>query len=637
MAEVTAARLQTPSVRAPLVGALTYKGVAIGIAACLCVGALGFANGGYFPVTWGWGSLALLTLAAIALALGVPVELEARDLIFLGAFAGLGAWVALSLLWTSTVPHTVLELERTVVYVAAALAGLLLIRKRDVDAVLIGLWFGLAVIATYALATRLFPDRLGEFDAVSIDRLSEPLGYWNALGILAGIGAVLALGLAARHGPLVRSLAAGTTVIFMLVLYFTYSRASWIAFFVALAVAIAVDRHPLQLLTTALVLAPWSAVAIGVASTSSSLTHLTATPAEAGRDGHGLAVITIGLVVAAALTILLVDWIGASVTIPSELRRIYVGTLLFLLAATLIAVFGRYGFPPTLAKKAYHSFVLTNAGGEDLNSRLFSFSGTGRSEHWHTALQQASSHPLLGGGAGSYSGYWFEHRRIPMNVQDAHNLYLETLAELGPLGLGLLLAALAVPLAAIRRARQSPLASLAAGTYVAFLLHAAVDWDWEMPAVTLTGLFCGLVLIAAARRDAEARELRSGMRFAALSGIAATAAFGAVTLLGNSAVSASSKSTDGGRFDRAESQARRAMSFLPWASEPWRKLGEAQALGGDLAAARTSFRTAISKDRRDWTLWFDLADASSGAARRKALAEAARLNPLEPRLQGASG
>jgi Flp pilus assembly protein TadD len=70
------------------------------------------------------------------------------------------------------------------------------------------------------------------------------------------------------------------------------------------------------------------------------------------------------------------------------------------------------------------------------------------------------------------------------------------------------------------------------------------------------------------------------------------------------------------------------MNFIPWSAEPWRRLGEAQVLAGHLAAARESFRNAIAKDRRDWTLWFELAGASRGGERRRALAEASRLNPL---------
>jgi hypothetical protein len=633
MVEATAARPRVPAVRASLARWLTYAGIPLGLAACVAVGAFGFANGGYFPVSWGWGSLALLLLVSVALTVGVAVELGTLDALFLGGFAGLAGWIALSLLWTVGVPDTVLEIERVLVYLAAVAAGILLLRKRSVAAVVVGLCGALGIISTYALLTRLFPDHFGTFDQISGYRLSDPLGYWNALGILAALGWLLALGLAARSGPLVRCLSAGSTVIFALTLYFTYSRASWIALFAGLTVAIALDKRRLQLITAALVLAPWSITAVAVASTSSALTHQGAALSAASRDGHGLAVIAIGLVVAASLTILLFDWLATVVTVPYGVRRVYAGTLLFLLAAFLIVVFGRYGFPPTLARKAYDSFQVSTGTGTDLNSRLFNLSGSGRSENWRAAWQEVQAHPVLGGGAGSYSQFWFQHRPGDWTVHDAHNLYLETLAELGPVGLALLLFTLAVPFAAVRRARSSPLVAIACGAYVAFLLHAAVDWDWEMPAVTLTGLFCAIVLLAAGRRDREPRALRSGLRIGGVAIGTGLFAFALVALLGNSAVSASSKSTDGGHYARAESQAHDAMSFVSWSAEPWRRLGEAQALSGNLAGARVSFRRAVDKAPRDWTLWYELALASRGVERQRALAEASRLNPEDPRLR----
>jgi hypothetical protein len=637
MVEVTAARPRAFAIRDSVARSLTYRGIPLALAAFAAVGAFGFANGGYFPVSWGWGSLALLALAAVALLVGVSAELGSLDRLFLAALVGLAVWTALSLLWTSSIPHTVLEIERILVYVGAGLAGILLSRRTSVASLVVGIWFGLLVVSTYGLLTRLFPDRLGNFDAIVVYRLSDPVGYWNGLGIIAVIGVLLALGLAARSSPLVRCLAAGSTVIFTLTLYFTYGRGSWAALFVGVLAAIAVDRRPLQLLTIALVLLPWSATAIGIASTSPALTEATSALPAAARDGHGLAAIVIVLVVAASLTILVVDWLAAAWTVPHGLRRVYAGTVLFVLAAVLIAVFGRYGFPPTLARKAYDSFIATRTEGGDLNGRLFSLSSNGRSENWHTAWQEFTEHPLLGGGAGSYAAFWAQHRRIPETVHDAHNLYLEVLAELGPVGLFLLAVLFATPLAALRWARRtSPLAAAAFGAFVAFLVHAAIDWDWEQPAVTLSALFCGIVLIAAARRERDFRRLHLGLRLPALAGAAALFGFALLGLLGNSAVSASSKSTDGGHYALAASQARHAMSFLPWSAEPWRRLGEAQAVAGDLASARASFGKAIAKDPGDWTLWYELALASSGAERTRAFAEAARLNPLDTRLRPSS-
>jgi len=634
MSVLAAHRPWTPTVRAALRRGSTSH-LPLGLTACLLVGALGFANGGYFPVAWGWAALALLWLAAIGLALGVKVEAGVLDWLFLGALAGVAVWTFASLLWTSSVPETVLEGERMLLYLSAGIAGVMLVRRSSVATLLVGVWAAITVVSGYALATRLFPERLGVFDPISGYRLSDPVGYWNAFGILAAIGALLALGLAARSGPVVRCFAAGSGVLLLLALYFTYSRGGWIAFFVGLAATIAIDRKRLQLVTTALVLAPWPALAIWAASTSPALTHSGSALTAASRDGHGLAVIAIALVVAAALAILVVDWLETSVSIPHGLQRVYAGTLVFILAACSIAVFGRYGFPPTLARKAYDAFSSQSPDqGENLNSRLFSLSGNGRTEQFHTAWQQVSDHPVLGGGAGSYGEYWFQNRRVSATVHDAHNLYLETLAELGPLGLLLIAFALGAPLAAIRRARSSPLAAAAGGAFIAYLAHAFIDWDWEMPVVTLAGLLCGLALLAAAPRG-EPQALRPRVRIPALAGSAALVGFVVLALLGNAAVSASSKSTDAGHYSRAQTQARRATNFIPWSAEPWRRLGEAQVLAGQPAAARKSFRKAIAKDRGDWTLWFELAETSSGVGRARALAEASRLNPRSPEIAAA--
>ena len=167
------------------------------------------------------------------------------DRLFLGALAGLTVWIFLSLLWTSSVPGTVLEIERMLVYLAcrhrracSCSAAAPCLRCSS------GLWLAATAVSTYGLATRLFPDQLGVFDPIAGSRLSDPVGYWNAFGILAAMGTLLALGLAARERP-GRSAASppDRRVLLLLTLYFTYSRGGWIAFFVGLAAAIAVDRQ----------------------------------------------------------------------------------------------------------------------------------------------------------------------------------------------------------------------------------------------------------------------------------------------------------------------------------------------------------------------------------------------------------
>jgi O-antigen ligase len=123
-----------------------------------------------------------------------------------------------------------------------------------------------------------------------------------------------------------------------------------------------------------------------------------------------------------------------------------------------------------------------------------------RAAYWDVAVEGAAAHPVLGSGAGSFDDYWLEHRPIPTNVRDAHSLYLETAAELGVVGLVLLLVALVAPLTALARARDARAVSAAAAAYAAFLVHAGLDWDWEMPVTTVAGLACGAAVLVGARR-----------------------------------------------------------------------------------------------------------------------------------------
>jgi hypothetical protein len=90
---------------------------------------------------------------------------------------------------------------------------------------------------------------------------------------------------------------------------------------------------------------------------------------------------------------------------------------------------------------------------------------------------------------------------------------VETLAELGPVGLGLLLVALALPIVSARAAaRASRLGACAAAGYVAFLVHAFVDWDWEMPAVTVPALALGASVVILAGRPSRARPVGPRLR-----------------------------------------------------------------------------------------------------------------------------
>ncbi len=81
--------------------------------------------------------------------------------------------------------------------------------------------------------------------------------------------------------------------------------------------------------------------------------------------------------------------------------------------------------------------------GPGLNDRLFSASGGGRAESIRVAWDSAVSRiPSSEPGAGTFEIVWYERRPAAYAIRDAHSLYAETLAELGFVGLALLVAQL---------------------------------------------------------------------------------------------------------------------------------------------------------------------------------------------------
>jgi hypothetical protein len=118
---------------------------------------------------------------------------------------------SLSALWSTIVPATISEVERDIVYPLGLLATLLVVRRRTVPQLLGGTLAGIVLICVYSLGTRLLPEHLGSFDPLAAYRLAAPLGYWNALGIFAAIGALLAPGFAVHARTFVlRMVAPGT-------------------------------------------------------------------------------------------------------------------------------------------------------------------------------------------------------------------------------------------------------------------------------------------------------------------------------------------------------------------------------------------------------------------------------------------
>jgi O-antigen ligase len=134
-------------------------------------------------------------------------------------------------------------------------------------------------------------------------------------------------------------------------------------------------------------------------------------------------------------------------------------------------------------------------------SRFVSISSQ-RYEYWRVGANAFVDRPLQGEGAGGFRVLWRMERDVDAAAVEVHSLVMEMATELGLPGLALFAAFLGGVAAAGRRALASgaPLAPGACAVCAAWLLHASIDWDWQMPAVTLPAIVLAGGLLAESER-----------------------------------------------------------------------------------------------------------------------------------------
>jgi hypothetical protein len=162
-----------------------------------------FFGGGHSdgPLFW----LGTLAAAAAALAVGASAlgflpwpSLEPAGLAFLGLLAGLVAWSGLSIAWSTEPARTWDYLNRELVYLAFAVLGLYAgaLARRGSRELAAGLAALLALVLGWALLGKVVPSLAP--GGARVARLNAPIGYWNALALLADSAVVLGLWVASR-------------------------------------------------------------------------------------------------------------------------------------------------------------------------------------------------------------------------------------------------------------------------------------------------------------------------------------------------------------------------------------------------------------------------------------------------------
>ncbi|HVR05354.1 MAG TPA: O-antigen ligase family protein, partial [Solirubrobacteraceae bacterium] len=499
------------------------------VAAVLClltfVAGAGLTNGGLNlgPMT---GVEIGLTLgcglaAAVALALapaGRPVYGRWPAILLL-AFAALSAF---SILWSVQPDASWQDASRLFAY--GAVMGLAVLLARAAPgrwpAVLGGVVLASAIVCGYALLTKVFPSDLGGEQITYYARLREPYGYWNATGLAAALGAIGCMWLGARRNghALLSALAYPAMGIMLVTLLLAYSRGALATLLLGLALWFCIV--PLRLRGAAVVVigALGAAVVVGWDFSTAALTTNTATLAERILAGHQLGVLLVAMVLVLALAGLGVGFVLDSHRFPASARR-RLGTVLMSLPvlavlALLVALGashrGLYGSVSHDLGSLTNPNATVPANGPNRLTAL----GSARAAYWQEALEVFAAHPALGAGAAGYETARLRYRTKPIHVGQAHGFAVQTLADLGIVGLALALALLAAWLVAAGRSthpfnrrwsgwRWRPCSGAAAHysaervglltmvcVVVTFGIHSFVDWTWYAPGLACAALLC---------------------------------------------------------------------------------------------------------------------------------------------------
>ena len=601
---------------------------------------LGFSGGGYFPPATG------VACVVLALALVLRVTLAERlDGYGLGAalataaLALFGVWALLSSTWSDAPGRAVVEFDRAMLYaLALALVASLPRTAETVRMLLLGLTAGAAAVCVAGLATRVLPDVFPVELTTLPQRLSYPMSYWNALGLMAVLAIVGCTHLACsvREHPALRIAGAALLPLLATALYFTFSRASIAV--AALAVpAYLVLARPRGTPAGLIAALPTVTFALVAAYDADLLAKSDPTSPAATDQGHDLVLILVACVVVAAglraaPIALGLDRRAAAIHVSAPVRRGLAAGLAVAVVVALAGSWAAFDLGDRLERQ-YERFKEgdTLETGDDARRRLAEVGNNGRLDHWDEAVDAWHADELKGTGAGTYEITWAANRPSEFTVRDGHSLYLETLSELGWIGVLLLGSCFAAILIGLGMRLRGPdraiWGALGVGA-LAWFIHAGQDWDWELPAVTLWTITAGG--LALARADSAASLPRIGRVVVALL-ILTLAVTPVLAAISHSRLNDSVAAFQRGDCNGAIDDALASTSALSARAEPYAILAFCDTRLGQHELARRMMENAIDRDPDNWEFHYGLGlvEAAAGRDPRGHIARAKELNPLE--------
>ena len=588
-------------------------------------------------LTWiGLAAICLAAAAGAAALFGLPRPALSREaLVALGSLLALVAWSGISVVWSIEPDRSWAYLNRGLVYFALLAFGLWL-----------GPWvrewaFLLAGVLALPLGWALLGKAIPALGASGrIGRLSSPIGYWNALGLLFAMALPLALWLAARreHPHWLRS--AGVVYLYALIvgLLMTYSRGGVLAAGVSAALWIALGSPRIES-AAALLLGGGAGLGVAVwAFTRPGLSSDNQPDSVRVHDGAWFAVVfVLGAIAVAALA-----YLGS---LSEERRpltdarrraveRLALGVLVAVVAVGVVAL-----VVEAKPEGWFRDFTAqpTNAALQGGPEHLVNASSSSRWLWWKEAWRAWEKQPWRGTGAGTFE---LTHRLLRTNtivVTEPHNVPLQFLTETGLVGFVLVLLGVgAAAVGVVKRLRpaRDPAVVALAVLCVAYVLHTLVDFDWDFVAVSAPFLLTlGALLGGPAVRD-EPRVVWSPLPVAVAAALA-------LSLLTPWFAQRDTDSAQAAIFDGrplvALRDARSARSLNPLALDPL--LAEAAALEqlGDVQGARSVYIDAVELQPLNWRGWFELGRFEEGQQdwprALPALRRAVDLDPQNPLAQ----
>jgi O-antigen ligase/polysaccharide polymerase Wzy-like membrane protein len=611
-------------------GARAVGGARFALAGALVavVAVCGRAYGGYEITVWGPLGLGLV------LATGALLATARRPRAFIGASAlalvALGGWSALSTTWGGLPDSGWEALDQTILAAAALVFGSVVSAGRSQRRlVVLGVLAGIvaqAIEVLVRLATGHAPDEwfLSRF-------LEGPVGYHNAQAAIFVLGLPLALWLVQSPSRFDRAAGGAAAGLLIGSALLTQSRAALAAGTIAVIAQLALSRN-VRISASVLALAAVAAALLSPLRDVDAV--LVGEASDAARDD---ALSTYALWTAFAAVLLAV---AAAPDYATRRGRRAVAVAAALTLVVGIAALAVIRPAPSAATDRVSRALdeLTGETDPDLappgRTRLTSVSLNGRWNAWNVAWDMAAESPVTGAGQGRFTGEWAVERELPtLYLLQPHSLELEVLAELGVVGLALLLLFVVLVVAALRRAPEPGVAIAAFVALFGVLLQASVDWTWSFP-----GLIVPTLMVAGAAAGAGRRARPRFDVVNAAVGLIGVAALVSILLLYLSAVHLErARAVQTSDVSRAWTHSERARALDPWDPEVLSLQGRLAEAAERYPLAAARYRAAARLSRRPWLEHYYHARALNRAGNRRAAKAACRravaANPQEDRLR----